>query len=83
MEQLPDTNPYRQDLAASLHAIEKQIEMEMADIVLIMMSLNTEEKIVRFAEWVLSKLNGEMLEATAPEILRAAVRIGDGRTDLP
>lgn len=50
MEQLPDTNPYRQDLAASLHAIEKQIEMEMPDIVLIMMSLNTEEKIVRFRE---------------------------------
>ena len=83
MEQLLDTNPYRIHLVKMLHVFEKECRLAEEDIVLIMMSLNTEVKIYRFMEWVQTKLGGETLDTTAPEILRAAVRIGDGRTDLP
>ena len=82
MEQLTDTNWYKQKLVRLLHAIEDQIPMEMPDIVLIMMDLNTEEKIALFAEWVLSKMDGDSLNTTAREIGRAAVWIGQGKTDL-
>ena len=83
MEKLPDTNPYKQELIALLHAVDDQIGMETPDIVLMLMILNTEEKIVRFAEWIQTKLDGETLTATAPEIVGAASWIADGRTDLP
>lgn len=83
MTQLPDTNPYRISLAKMLHAIEEEIEMMEQDIVLILISLNTEEKIYLFSEWILSKIVEEKLEATRSEIIGAAVRIADGRTALP
>jgi hypothetical protein len=81
--QLPDDNPYRIHLIKLLHSITDQVPMEMPDIVLIMLHLNTEDRIVRFADWVLSKLDGNHLNATAREICRAATWIYDGRTDLP
>ena len=83
MEQLPDTNPYRIHLTKMLHNITDEVTMEMPDIVLIMMDLNTEEKIVKFTNWVREKFDGQDLRATAQEIVRAAVWIGQGRTDLP
>ena len=83
MAQLPDTNPYRIHLAKMLHNITDEVPMEMPDIVLVMMHLNTEERIEQFTDWVRGKFDGERLNATAPEICRAAVRIHEGRTDLP
>ena len=83
MTQLPDTNPYRIHLAKMLHCFEQYITLPEEDIVLILMHLNTEERIIRFMEWVQPKIQGGTLEATAPEICRAAVRIHEGRTDLP
>ena len=83
MEQSKDMDWYKEELVRLLHDIEDQIPMEMPDIVLIMMDLNTAEKIALFAEWVLSKMDGDSLNTTAREIVRAAVWIGQGRTDLP
>ncbi len=83
MEQLPDTNPYRIHLAKMLHNITDEIPMEMPDIVLVMMHLNTEERIEQFTNWVRTKFDGKHLNATAQEICRAAVWIHKGRTDLP
>ena len=83
MTQLPDTNPYRIHLAKMLHCFENHVRLERPDIVLIMMQLNTEERILRFMEWSQTKIVGEKLNATADEIVGAALRIHDGRTDLP
>ena len=83
MEQLPDTNPYRIHLAKMLHNITDEVPMEMPDIVLIMMDLNTEEKIMKFTDWVRTKFDGQSLNTTARKIVQAAVWIGQGRTDLP
>lgn len=81
MEQLPDTNPYRIHLAKMLHNIIDEVPMEMPDIVLIMIHLNTEARIERFTDWVRMKFDGEKLNATAEEICRAAVRIHKEETN--
>lgn len=83
MTQLPDTNPYRIHLAKMLHNIVDEVPIEKPDIVLIMMHLNTEERIQKFTDWVRTKFNGETLNATADEIVGAALRIHEGRIDLP
>ena len=83
MEYLPDTNQYKIHLAKMLHCFEKHVNLEEQDIVLIFMQLNTEEKILKFMEWVQPKMVDGNLTATAAEMVGAAVRIHDGRTDLP
>ena len=83
MEQLQETNPFLISLSEMLHGIEKQIEMKEPDIVLILISLDTEEKIRLFSEWILTKMDEEKLKATRSEIIGAAVRIGTGDMNLP
>ena len=83
MEQLPDTNRYRIHLAKMLHCFENYIPIPEEDIVLILMHLNTEDRIIRFMEWVQPKIEGETLQVTTQEICRAAVWIHEDRTDLP
>ena len=41
-----------------------------------MYSLNTEEKIRRYNDWVKSRLDGDTLNATETEVIQTAVRIG-------
>ena len=54
--------------------------MKEEDQVLIVYSLDTEEKISKFSKWVKAHLKGENdLEATSREIVRAAVFIGKGK----
>ena len=83
MERLPITNPYKVHLIKMLHCFEEYVNLVEEDIVLILLCLNTEEKIIRFMEWVQPKIEGGQMNTTAPEIMRAAVWIDKGRTDLP
>ena len=69
-------NPYRTALVALVHSIDAQIPLAEEDRVLIMYSLNTEEKIKRYNEWVKSRLDGETLNATETEVIQTAVKIG-------
>ena len=69
-------NPYSKALANLIASINEQEPLDMEDRVLIMMKLDTEEKIKRYVEWLRSRFDGETLQATAPEIVRAAVKIG-------
>lgn len=66
-----------------MHNIAEEIGMEMPDIVLVMMHLNTEDRIKKFIDWAKTKFDGEHLNTDTYEICRAAVRIHKGRTDLP
>ena len=61
---------------ALVHSIDAQIPLAEEDRVLIMYSLNTEEKIKRYNEWVKSRLDGETLNATETEVIQTAVKIG-------
>ena len=81
--QLSDTNPYRIHLAEMLHCFEQYITIPEEDIVLILMHLNTVNRVIRFMEWIQSKIQGDTLNTTAQEICRAAIWIHQGRTELP
>ena len=77
MARLTSKNPYKRDLIIGLHDIERKLNMQEEDIVLILLSLDTEEKIVRFMEWMLTKMDGETILAKPNEIVRTAVEIGE------
>ena len=73
------SSPYRKALFVLINAIDRVIPMKPENQVLIVIRLDTEEKIVQFNNWVKSRLTGENeLDATEVEIVRAAVRIGKG-----
>jgi hypothetical protein len=64
---------------ALINSINQVIPLKPENQVLIVLKLNTEEKIVKFNEWIKTRLKGENdLQATETEIVRAAVRIGKG-----
>ena len=50
--------------------------MDEEDKVLIVMKLDSRDKILKFNDWVKGRMDGEILRTTAPEIVRAAVNIG-------
>lgn len=78
MRILPEDNPYERYLIKLIVSIDGQIPLDREDQLLIALVLDSEEKIVQFNRWIGSKLDGETLQATAPEIVRAAVKIGRG-----
>ena len=73
------SSPYRKALFVLINEIDRVIPMKPENQVLIVLRLDTEEKIVQFNNWVKSRRTGENeLDATEVEIVRAAVRIGKG-----
>ena len=58
--------------------INKEVSLEKNDQILIVISLDTEEKIHKWFQWIKTKLGPETLEATDVEIVQAAVFIGKG-----
>ena len=74
-EGIPDYQEYRKALVSLVCSIEEEVGMERENTVLLLHKLNTVERIVRFNEWVKSKMIGEKLMATETEICRAAVQI--------
>ena len=77
MKRMTAENPYRKELIGLMHSIEDQTNMERNDITLILLELNTEEKIYQFFQWIKTRLNGEEIQATPREIVRAACDISD------
>ena len=70
---------YRERLIGMIVAISRVIPLEERDQVLIALKLNTDEKIIKFRDWIRARLKGENdLDATAAEIVRAAVQIDKG-----
>ena len=73
------SSPYREALISLINSINKVIPLKEKNQVLLVMQLNSEEKIIKFNEWVKSKLKGENeLQTTETEIVRAAVQINKG-----
>ena len=70
-------SPLRASLMRGLHGIERQLDMDRQDIMLILLELDTEEKIVQFMEWCLERMDEDNILATPREIVRAACDISD------
>lgn len=77
MARLTAKNPYKAALMRSLHGVEKQLNMDIEDIMLILLEMDTEEKIIRFAKWMKNNMDGEKILAMPNEIVRAACEISD------
>lgn len=77
---LEKDNPYRNALVALLQSIEEQIPLTEGSYLTIRYHLETEEAVVKFAEWVGSRLDGDKLQATETEIVRAAVQAAKDQT---
>ena len=70
------SSPYRQALMSLINSINQSVPLKKENQVLIVMQLDTEQKIIAFNEWVKAHLQGENnLQATEVEIVRAAVKI--------
>lgn len=83
MTRLTAKNPMKRDLIIGLHDIERRLDMDREDIMLILLELNTEEKIARFMEWILSKTDKGELLAKPNEIVRTACEISDRLDENP
>ena len=77
MPRLTAKNPYKAALIRSLHGVERQLNMDREDIMLILLDLDTEAKIISFAKWMKNNIDGEKILVKANEIVRAACEISD------
>ena len=77
MARLSAENPYKRELIGLMHSVEAQIGMEKNDIMLILLDLDTEEKIWRFFQWFKTQVDGNIILAKPNEIVRAACEISD------
>lgn len=77
MSRISPENPMRKTLIRLMHNIEEDLLMDRNDIMLILLELDTEEKIYRFYQWIKTRLNGEQLMAQPREVVRAACDISD------
>ena len=83
MKSLPSAHPLKVHIAEMLKCIAEYEPLAEEDAVLVLLYLNTEEKAIRFVEWILPKIKDGNLTTTAEEILRAATRIHKGDPNLP
>ena len=80
MAGVEESSPYREDLLYMINAIARILPMRMEDQVLIVLSLDTDEKIDKWFEWLRPHVIGvNELNVTEVEIIRAAVMIGKGK----
>ena len=72
------SSPDRKWLMTLINSINYEIGLSKQNQVLIVIKLNTEEKIIKFSNWLKQNLNNGVLEKTEVEIVRKAVYIGKG-----
>ena len=83
MAGVAESSPYRKVLLDMINSINQVIPLKPENQVLIVLRLDTEEKIQKWFEWLRTKVIGENeLEATEQEIVRKAVQIGKGLSSL-
>ncbi len=79
MERLAKSSRYYKPLMDMIVTINSIIPIKEENQVLLVMKLNTEEKVKKWFAWIESKLIGENdLDATEAEIVRAAVQADKG-----
>ncbi len=79
MAEAEEYSLYRVKLMRTINAIDRVIPLKAEDQVLIVLELDTTEKIQKWFNWIRERLTGENdLQATAEEVVRAAVHINKG-----
>ena len=78
MAELDRNNPLRQELVGLIVAIADEVPMAEENQVLLMYKLNTEDRVLRFNDWLKTKLKDGKLVTTEAEICRAAVKVSKG-----
>lgn len=63
-------------IARTTVAIGKQLNMEKHDQILMLMMLNTPEKIKKFSDWARARTENNIIHSTPMKVLSAATRIG-------
>ena len=73
-------SPWREELIGAIVDINEMVPLEKSDQVLIVIVLDTEEKIYKWFQWLKTVLVAKenKINATAVEIVQAAVFIGKG-----
>ena len=66
----------RKWLISLVNAMDEEIGLREEDKVLIILQLNTEDKVDQFNDWIKSKIIDEKLIATPIEVMNATSRIG-------
>ena len=69
------SSPYRKALLDLICSINHEIGLKEENQVLIVIKLDSEDKIIDFNEWVKSKIKNNKLFATEAELMRAVVQI--------
>lgn len=70
------SSPYREALISLINSINKEVPLKEQNQVLLVIELNTENKIIEFNNWVKAQIKNQKFQATEEEIVRAAVQIG-------
>ena len=83
MSKQTEATPMQIQLMKLMHLVARDTNMEEPDIVLVAIHLESDEKIMRFVDWIASKVTNEKLTLDKKVVMRAAVMIGRGETDLP
>ena len=79
MAGVAESSPYRAALIELICSINNVIPLKEENQVLIMIQLDTEEKISRFNQWIGTKLTGENeLNTTEIEIMHVTAQISKG-----
>lgn len=79
MAEVEKFSQYKEHLLTIINSINSTIPLKEENQVLIVLKLNSIEKIRKWVDWIRSKLQGENeLMATEAEIVRAAVQIDKG-----
>ena len=71
----------RKWLIGMINAIDDEIGLREEDKVLIMMQLNSEEKLDRFNEWIRENIKDSKLDATPVDVMNATAKIGRLKCD--
>ena len=73
------SSPYREALIGLINSINLEVPLQEKDQVLIVMLLDSKDKIYRFSNWLKTKLDSNgSLQTTSIEVVRAAVQITKG-----
>ena len=70
------SNSTRKWLISLVNAMDEEIGLREEDRVLIILQLNTEDKVDQFNEWIKTKIVDEKFVATPVEVMNATARIG-------
>ena len=75
MEKSKVTPQVKTHLYRTLHLVQNVTGMSMEDVFLVILELNTDEKVFRFVDWLQTKTVNNVIKVTTNQVLKAATWI--------